>query len=1539
LNSKEEVSVPRKLTNVVAGGVGAALDFAAPANLAVPGLIEGARAMIPKALGGISGEQAATNITSGSIPGTEIPYAELAPSKLIENFTGKGSIQNKEYEQANVPLHKLTEAADKVGSFINEKFDSPLAGTAYNIATAGALLHGVNRAAQKATEVATRTPSEAKLNKAKEESDNIRTQEEATGQTYQKQTEGFVYNDRSGLYEKGSLYIDPMTRAIVDRRQGTQGPTTPRVDERFKSPEVVPEERRLGYQAGEPLVTFPDGTTMTRAEYEKHQAFKGNDVDTSGVSNPFFKGDKDANVEVDSVSGRPIFPEDVIQSKKIVDESTGKEIAGAFIPGLNGYYLNPEYIASLWGKLKDTTKEKLELKSAEDLQNFVELHERQHWSDHRETGRLLRDGETIADAERRINNLVKEQREPLTRDETPFPDRLPENFREPRDGPPRESSAGRSPAQMRANKEQLERTLASVNERIRDAEASLKEVDTGALHKKRKVLEELIENHERSIEFGKKHFGFDFKPKKSSESTKKSKDRGALEESPEALDSVFRTEYDKLYQEARNDGKSDSQAREQAIKEMQDIYGSDGIIDMNMGAPFTKKHLDMLKQLWSDRPSLKEFAEHIGRGIDDKVTKDLYEKYYGKEITSVTPEQAAISKIPGLKETVSPELIPLPTMIERWKTETDISDSPSARALRENLSSGGRMTAMRTGNSFIDWNVENILGETKRAQVVIKQIQNGIKGEVNKLTGPLISQIRGKTEGSKIFIEAMTALLKSEGKLELPEGIRPEAKALAEKLRASLDDLGLKIQEELRLQGIEGFQWRPNYLAGVFFGPYRSVVKDAQGNTIGVVAGRTKKEATSAIDYLKEQMPEVSFDLVQYNPKFDEGPGSLGARYGKASEVLELLRNQSESSRLLQENLSGYYSKVQENYMGYKQHFKEKKGVFGSEGARPWENARNNAFDLLEAQLGIIDHGYHWLAEQKLMRDMDTILTNPDIAMAESKRYVLQYLDHAFGRTQDKVAFFSEAMDFSAQLLGISPSSFKEMTSILRNTALTGTLGASLGFISTQLLQVPVALTTAFSKAHGEGINGNKAGSSMIGTMDLVNGILGKFENMTAEGKYYFQYFAKNGVLDPHLVEHTIHRKIVPTTGMSPIGRAIWGSVNGAFKGMEAVSGVLGKYTIERPEVWTRGTFAMTMAHFYRSAGYSMKEAAIRADKDTSTLFVDYSSQERAMMFQRMGEMGKLASTVSTFKINNLNQWFTFSNKKMYGALSALALTTWLTTGLNGMPGMDEAEFGATWLKSKGIDIPTPREFLLSKVPDPIAFGPLSSTPKWVGEAVGNPDVPAASLHRKFDQSNVIPDDLASFIYPLLSFYTQKISKGKDMISSGFAKNETGAFVREMVPGNFKFGADYALLTNDKGLTIDSNQLSNKNPAHYDRTKQEWKLAIGLGVVSQREWKNKQINQLDKISQQAWKESTKTKVQKTISAFNSGDSEKYNKLAQEAIKYNPDAAEEIASYIEQQAISMNIPLQKMLEIKFSKEATSPHGVNRFKQFKEMRENQ
>jgi hypothetical protein len=332
-----------------------------------------------------------------------------------------------------------------------------------------------------------------------------------------------------------------------------------------------------------------------------------------------------------------------------------------------------------------------------------------------------------------------------------------------------------------------------------------------------------------------------------------------------------------------------------------------------------------------------------------------------------------------------------------------------------------------------------------------------------------------------------------------------------------------------------------------------------------------------------------------------------------------------------------------------------------------------------------------------------------------------------------------------------------------------------------------------------------------------------------------------------------------------------------------------------------------------------------------------------------MGPLGKLSSTVSTFKWNNLNQWINFSsNPKMFKTLAALALTSWLVTGVYGLPFGDEAEYVGSFMKSLGWVDRTPRELMLEKLPDPVTFGPTSFVPKWTTQGINKAselagsnarmnEAPAMALHRKFGQDNPIPDDLASFIYPLMTFYTNKFKTGYQYAKSGFADQEGAVLAREMAVGNLKFGVDYLGLTNEQGLTIAPNQINDVSPDHFDRTKQEWKLAAILGVVSQREFRNKTEKFMNKISENAWKESTKSKVSSTISAFNDGNQEKFEKLAQEAIQYNPGAAEEISKYLNSQALARNVPMQAMMEMQFAKKANSKHGFENFLRHKARQE--
>jgi hypothetical protein len=186
---------------------------------------------------------------------------------------------------------------------------------------------------------------------------------------------------------------------------------------------------------------------------------------------------------------------------------------------------------------------------------------------------------------------------------------------------------------------------------------------------------------------------------------------------------------------------------------------------------------------------------------------------------------------------------------------------------------------------------------------------------------------------------------------------------------------------------------------------------------------------------------------------------------------------------------------------------------------------------------------------------------------------VKQYYDHAYGGLENQMLITDNAISWAAETTGISPSQVREASAIIRNFALTNTLGASTAFLGSQLIQVPQALAVAVRSAKERGINANSWTACSTGMMDMWNYLRKNPENISNEGKFFADYATKYGIFDANLVEHTIHRKVIPTTGMGVVGKSVTVPVNVLLKGMDIESQMMGKAFIEYPESATRGAF------------------------------------------------------------------------------------------------------------------------------------------------------------------------------------------------------------------------------------------------------------------------------------------------------------------------------------------------------------------------------
>lgn len=867
-----------------------------------------------------------------------------------------------------------------------------------------------------------------------------------------------------------------------------------------------------------------------------------------------------------------------------------------------------------------------------------------------------------------------------------------------------------------------------------------------------------------------------------------------------------------------------------------------------------------------DEGSFKE--KGIRAGYSQEVVDAAWKKYEleakGKApIGNNDGAVKAMDNIPGLKGLAPVELKPLEEMLPRWAAEQDIP----VNVFRDALSSGGRMTALRTNNSFVNWVVEKVNNNLRTSEVISKKAIHDVVSASKKLT-----TLFRDTE----LVNTMRELMSKEGKLEELNLKTPEQRALADALRKAWDELYKAVNAERAIRGYKPVEYRPNYLTAIFSGPYRGLVRDpATGNVIGVVGAKTMKEAQLAVDTISAMAKEQGLDIQIESPTFSQSfsgrqfQKNIGAYYTQMNELMNLLGTESPAGKAFQDIATEWYDRRVRDHLGYRQHFKSKKGVIGSEGNKPWKDIRENALDMLDAQTQGLQNGWQWVAQQKTAREIHAALNAPETQhLRNAGEYLTKYYDNAFGRDAkglDPVRGFIDAM---AKQMGTDPAPIYELLGITRNGALVTTLGMSGGFIISQLVQVPQALIAASQFLKGKGISANATASFYEGLHDFYASRHKKGAE-SKDGAFAYDYFAKNGTFDPQLLEKRIPRKLISTSGQSWFQKVLTDSlINGPVWLVENYNKHLGHISIEMAETATRGTYAMSMFHYLRRAGFD-KETAVRvADKLTSDFFVDYNFHERPMVWSSLGEIGKFASTVTTFKMNALNQLATFASHKSARAAAASMGVLVLLSGVTGLPGFGEVEDAFSAAKRYiSPDIQTPKEVLMKHAPDVITYGALAAATD-------------TNIHQKFNQADIRPDDLNSFLFPLWRLVYNVGEAGLGAIKNP-NKETLGRLAWEVAPGGFKaFPEKYIFTDKQTGITLDPRKAGKgmyEESGIIQRSEADWKKR-GLGLTSLRESKAKETSFMIQRDKEITDRRLQGQSNKIVQAISIGDEKQAGEL-------------------------------------------------------------
>jgi hypothetical protein len=759
----------------------------------------------------------------------------------------------------------------------------------------------------------------------------------------------------------------------------------------------------------------------------------------------------------------------------------------------------------------------------------------------------------------------------------------------------------------------------------------------------------------------------------------------------------------------------------------------------------------------------------------------------------------------------------------------DINSNPARNA----LASGGFALSNLVQHPLVHW-------VTSRTMKAVKQAEIKSETAISETGKGFLAIFKGATpEMQKVLSAKMLAAEGKDVKLELT----PWEQRVVDSWNKAKEQALKDFNEARVAKGLEPVEPRLNYLASMFRGNFRMLVQK-DGKTVGWINGNSKMELERAKAFFAKDGYEFGNTSRIPYARSKDFQKTIARKMAAFDEVINILGASDPEVKLFADRMENMISKQAYDYLDFKQHFKEKSGVFGAEGMKAWEDAHQNAIDLWNAQAEYIRMTNQWVAQQSVEADVRAVLSDPKTVNNFPNAHTLarQVYDNAFGRTETRLEILETIADgyvaaVNADFITNTPglrnlqkvNPFEAMRGI-KNWALYSALAWNPGFVFSQFLQVPAATATMMKYMEEVGLKGDAAMATLWGTSDSVNShpYMKKFAEQYAKmngeklpdgfqtelGAFFNKYAEENHIIQPHILEKTDIYSANPTV-----------------KKIQQADEVMGK-SISWAEEKTRRQAFMTLAHYLYSSGLPKEKAAEMAEVATSIAMVDYSRHSRAMIYNRLGMLGDMAATVTTFKHNAYTQLATYGFNKAPKTMFRMALIQLMLAGAVGMYAVDDLDDLFNVLRGiapesmKGVQ--GPKEFLIRNTPEWLAFGGLSAGSRAI--------VPEGiDIGTKFSMDNLFPDSRIEALFPLFSFLANTAEAVGKAKSAPTFENVVGV-AYPMAPAPVKGLMENFIYTDDKGRYVPSKT----DQAKTQRSDNEQRIRL-FGMRSLDERKESEI--------------------------------------------------------------------------------------------------
>lgn len=631
---------------------------------------------------------------------------------------------------------------------------------------------------------------------------------------------------------------------------------------------------------------------------------------------------------------------------------------------------------------------------------------------------------------------------------------------------------------------------------------------------------------------------------------------------------------------------------------------------------------------------------------------------------------------------------------------------------------------------------------------------------------------------------------------------------------------------------------RPGHFPGIFKGDYRAVAHDSSGHIIGVATSYTNHGLQSMKKKLKAQFPgiiwqpDIRTSLAQTGAAnknmfdaFQSVKAILGGTVNNTAFTLALRQLMAEDANFV---------------MGFGQHSRGKKGVWGSQGKNPLKSDRQNAQDAFNAFVDYLEEGALHHSMLPILDDMSGMITNQ--TLRKEKPRLVAYLEMMYTHMSRKnpsggishknykmVRQLGQGIDKTVDAMltrmGVGPNVYRKGMSLLRSIFATFVMGiGAVGFAALQIVQVPT-----FGFLGASGIRSTyripfykgrvaflKAGVQMI--LHFIEWSLGKMGVKVdlirnPETKRAIKYAEDHGLINLSELEKAQEARL------SKFERILDTGLNITQRGSEAAT---------RPYVF------MWYYETLRAGGMPEAQALQRARNATQFSMAAYHSLERATFFQGIGTIGPAVGQLKTFALSAVAQEYHWAKQGIKRGnpmpLANVILLYLLVYGLSNAPGYDELDAVLRRITGRtGLS-----EYVQAHVPEWVEAGLISHWsnidiqgrlrfPPWI--SLQN----TAKIKHFEEFPMAFMRDMGATI-PSLGFYGQKIDKLMAYMFNPSQSNKE-IMVSTMLPVSAQGIYEEMKFKGPKGELLRKDDTGIDRP----RTEFDWKLRrLGLRSLSDR---------------------------------------------------------------------------------------------------------